>query len=624
MRKEFIDYIENLKEVNKYKDEYLIIDGDDNEIIEKFHTITKNQRLCFERNNQILDKILYNRILNNDDLSKEEINEYQEFASNLFTHQIQLDVAIAYEIHSWLLDLAIKRQDHDLIIEESYFKGLAIYYIYLNDITLDECEETFYTPFNYTKEEYFKLSKKARNYFNRSMGNYLMCLSRTKNTQLDVDKLISQYERVIEFQSDKEVRALDPDINWDLFIYTEKTNFTSVLTPLKNDLYTDDTRLIDQLYTYIKDCYDEGVEKINLTVTPSSSVMLYRYYSAQYYKKIITLEELCDKLEKLSTPNLNDPLNYDSIQRIFQNSANLILYLHKLKKQGYEVNERITNVLNEMDYHISELSPSDHTKLFFSTMDLYIQISFMTLPEDQLYDRILHTTVYQSFQLFIHINMLKVICCDLCQYLIVKHPEYFLSLPNIDSIDKVLEMEQEIISMIEKFIILHDVGSVQMLSIITNFGRNLTNLERTILTNHPIDSFKMMISAPIDENIKKMTIAHHRSYDNKSGYPSLEVIKKYCSTDQQPYRILLDIFHVASTLEAATDTVLRPYRTPKDIDTILDEMRTKRGTEYSPLVLDLFNDKTLKQIITNLLSKVRKEIIVDTVKHYRKIQNNSF
>jgi adenylate cyclase len=122
---------------------------------------------------------------------------------------------------------------------------------------------------------------------------------------------------------------------------------------------------------------------------------------------------------------------------------------------------------------------------------------------------------------------------------------------------------------------IHDLGKISVPTSLLSMPRKLTELEFRLIKTHPQAGYEILKDIDFPWPIARMVLEHHERMDG-SGYPN-------GLTGEQ---ILIEsrIMTVADCVEAiATD---RPYRPALGIDYALQEIESKRGAFYDPVVVD--------------------------------------
>lgn len=135
--------------------------------------------------------------------------------------------------------------------------------------------------------------------------------------------------------------------------------------------------------------------------------------------------------------------------------------------------------------------------------------------------------------------------------------------------------------------LLHDIGKIGIPDSILMKAGKLTTEEFDIMKKHPEMGHAIIHgSTPFQERgIDKTVLYHHERIDGK-GYPEGR------SSSEIP--LGAKIVSVADAFDAMTS--VRPYRPALDYEKAVDQLVQGKGTQFDPLVVDLFLDTISSQI----------------------------
>ncbi len=125
----------------------------------------------------------------------------------------------------------------------------------------------------------------------------------------------------------------------------------------------------------------------------------------------------------------------------------------------------------------------------------------------------------------------------------------------------------------------HDIGKIGISDSILLKNGKLTDEEYDEIKTHPIIGKNILSNAAIFEDIIPIVLYHHERYDGK-GYP-------YGLHDKD-IPLLARVVAVADAFDAMTSR--RSYRSELDIDYVKEELRSKTGTQFDPIVATTFLD----------------------------------
>jgi putative nucleotidyltransferase with HDIG domain len=130
---------------------------------------------------------------------------------------------------------------------------------------------------------------------------------------------------------------------------------------------------------------------------------------------------------------------------------------------------------------------------------------------------------------------------------------------------------------IQRGALLHDIGKIGVPEFILRKARALNERERVVLQEHPLLGYEMIEEFDFLRKAALIVLYHHERYDG-SGYP-FGLIGEEIPLEAR-------IFALTDTLDAITSD--RPYRKGKSFEEALREMETCRGSQFDPVLLDVF------------------------------------
>lgn len=133
--------------------------------------------------------------------------------------------------------------------------------------------------------------------------------------------------------------------------------------------------------------------------------------------------------------------------------------------------------------------------------------------------------------------------------------------------------------------LLHDVGKQHIPQRILIKETTLDQDEWEAIERHPVYGWEYANSAKLDQPIQEIILHHHLWFDGQGGYPDQSGMKRPS--------LLAQITTVADVVDAMTQD--RPYRRALSVETSLDYLREKSGSQFGPAVVSCVN-KNLSQV----------------------------
>ena len=123
----------------------------------------------------------------------------------------------------------------------------------------------------------------------------------------------------------------------------------------------------------------------------------------------------------------------------------------------------------------------------------------------------------------------------------------------------------------------HDIGKLLIPINILNKKSKLSDVEFDLIKRHPLWGSKSLSDSDTLKHIAKYINYHHERWDGK-GYPN--------GLERNEIPIISQILSLADTWDAMTSN--RSYRSSLTKEAALDEVRSNKGSQFSPDVVDAF------------------------------------
>lgn len=251
-------------------------------------------------------------------------------------------------------------------------------------------------------------------------------------------------------------------------------------------------------------------------------------------------------------------------------------------------------------------------------LSLFIRNRMLTVQDKREY--LIRTMGVLMIDTYSHSKAMVAYAKVIITHIIDHHPHLLYDVfPKMHTAKSVQKHRDELLSFIETACLIHDIGKLAQIPIITNSYRKLTDHEFQILRKHPSTGRNMLRDEAYFDQFEDVIEGHHCSYDGKSGYPTGYQFK------HPNQRILVDIVSICDSLEAATSHIGRNYRAAKPFCQIMDEFYSQSGTRYNPDVLeaiisspDTYNE--LKEMVDQNWKSVYSDIFQEIVQEHNKGQ----
>jgi putative nucleotidyltransferase with HDIG domain len=139
---------------------------------------------------------------------------------------------------------------------------------------------------------------------------------------------------------------------------------------------------------------------------------------------------------------------------------------------------------------------------------------------------------------------------------------------------------------LEQVAMLHDMTKLELPRAILEKAGPLTADEWDKVQKHPELGYQMVRNAPFLQEAGEIILCHHERYDG-GGYP------RGLTGEEIP--LASRVFAVADAYSAMTSD--RPYRKAVSHTTAIEEIKSGRGTQFDPKVVEAFLEANLKGLI---------------------------
>jgi response regulator RpfG family c-di-GMP phosphodiesterase len=136
--------------------------------------------------------------------------------------------------------------------------------------------------------------------------------------------------------------------------------------------------------------------------------------------------------------------------------------------------------------------------------------------------------------------------------------------------------EHELVTL-ERGVFLHDIGKIHMPDSVLQKPGVLSDAERTVMQRHSMIGYEMLRHNPLLTDAAEIVLTHHERF-NGSGYPM------GLKGEEIPFGAR--ICAITDTFDALTS--IRPYRTPMSFEEACAYIRSERGRQFDPEIVDTF------------------------------------
>ncbi len=584
------------------------------------------RRIIFETN-ELLETHLSPFLNSPETLSDEDAAELQELAEKLSGYKENIDTGLSYDIRVALIKHANVIGDEQALIRNTFFKGLALFYLdkMLFRAEMSECYETVIS----FAKNYEKYDRDSRNLIVRAFGNYYISVA-----DLNIDETFRRYDLALDFWQNT-AKVVDPDFPWEAYLFNLHENLCSnTISALRSERVvhvTDEHKR--RLLESAKLLYDTRMSKGDIESNDHTTLQvkcLYFYMAAQYHNDIININELCDFLYTIYL-EADDDYNYDDLYKKLHVSALFLFYLGKVDTHDFP-QEDLIEITRQIEGDVTRYVmniPDTLSRPYVTTMLTNFALGSHKLMDDYVYLKmLLSMTVFRHPPTYVHSVMVSKISFSIVEYVIKHHPEKLVGLPSIKTIQDVKDKAGEILLFVWFAGLIHDIGKIVYSHMVSFYVRKLNDKEFEMIKQHSDrarDFIKKSPSVDVDtlmyDTVQSATnlqfstnpelfdcfsdiaFGHHKSFNGKFGYP------KDFDNLISPVKTIIDIVSIADSIDAATDKVGRSYAREKTLEDMREDLLSQIGDRYCPFMTKLiFDNDELYNKIDYDLSNYRYDI----------------
>lgn len=605
------EYLANLRQIKERSDFRPDPSSSPQEQIAYIRREAKELNRLQGRNNALLNQMFYQKVPEH--ITDKEARDWFLFACHLVDDYKQADLGLAYQLHRRLLRRARAIGHWEGILEELYYCGLTLHY--LNSMASNSQQVVYYQQVREYFEEgasflphFEALDTKSRAYILRCLGNIHLGYPSfvpefaSKEIPMLYKAQTQCFDRAYKVMTDPGLRALDPDLPWEDYVYALHFGRTSLLGLIRTDGGTRELReMVYQSASFVYQRQEQAAKRRQLAL---SSRTIYVYAAARYHTGRIPCETLMEILLKES----ERPEEGEGMANLIYRRLSLVAYLR---------------------YYLSQCTPKGRES-FASRVERAEKLSYQFVKKTPLTDYFSQAVFYMRNSVMVSItsgdSSVSKKCASLLQWFLACHRPTYVHSMMVSWLTKaillrLLEVNPDIlnqevagvwkgasdtnrlISKAGEAALYHDVGKISLLDIVSNCGRRLTDEEFRLIHLHPELGSWMLGGIKGMELCAETAQNHHRYYNELGGYPRLPGGRGdyHCN-------LLTDIVTVADSMDAGTDDIGRSYAEGKQFESLLLELREGYNKRYAGYVVDLFDDQEYCQSLFCQMEETRRQI----------------
>lgn len=614
MKSPYKDYVDNLSAAGTFVKPSVTSDMPVDEVIEKIRESAEKLAVLHDENDRILKEILF--LKTPQTLTADEVDQLVELADTLFNYNESLDVGIAYKIHRLLLDYAEYKNDVDFTVRELYYCGITL--LYLNTRQPEQGINLFikdiYYYFN-RGAEYIDMYEQLEN--TKTRAYIIRCLGNTKygiehfygsnddssvyNINSGWDEYMDCFRRTMSIVEDEHYRKLDPDIQWDAFVYSMHYDRTQFLTGLRNEYNPEIAACVLESAEYVYKNQVEQSKKLRGRIVLAARTQ-YVYAAARYHAGRIDIHELLDTLFELYEQIDEKNFSKDNIWSMLMLPDYLLFYSKDLDEdEQRDIQPRLHRCFDKLN-HFMYLLPSSNEYILQISSSIKTTVEYVSANDKNFYRYILNYILACHPPTYIHSKVVALLTRRIFGRMLEVNPE---ALHGAFGLSSTGANRDEALEQAYFCGLYHDLGKCMLLNYISIYGRRLLNEEFMSIKLHPLFGYNLLNNFGLT-TYAAAALHHHRTFDSLGGYPFPAV------SCPESIHTVIDIITVADSLDAGTDNIGRSYAVAKSYEKLVDELRLGKGTRYAPEVVELFDDPDFCGELKEFLRVSRRDVYADT------------
>lgn len=527
----------------------------------------------------------------------------KDFLNELMKTGQCVDTPIAFRISKLLLRYYQTRGDVDKTVHMLEF--CTVFEIIIKE-HLDDYEGSMYARLSEKYLDNFEeLSERAKKSL---LNSWLLCVINRRDMTYGLRKykeIKGKFEKIRweagkDFMAAMYVRCRQNVLGFTLEVCrrTEQARKAGVAPDAVNRIDIEkEAPYIEELSNALR----EALEAENVQSVIGDRVVAGLYcVQAEYHLGRLTMEELLCRIQEYAVPH-DDYNEVEKCSALFTANAYYLDYLYKCS--CYDEKYILEKSAQIVKYVLSQAKTMEPYLGSYQTNNCVLMLvnsASNIMDFDSFKNTVLSATVYANKALYVHTMVVKEICSILLGYILEHDPQYLDGVGG-HSWQECRDNPGEVMELMEKCTLFHDIGKYFCLDYVSNSSRSLTEDEFEVIKDHPANFMKIYqgeMSREV-ECVRDCALLHHLWYNEKGGYPRGRHMAS------KPF---VNILSIADSLDAATDNIGRPYGQGKTLEHMLREFDGMRDERYCGYVIDLLHVDEIKRKIEYALGERRRAI----------------
>lgn len=581
MREYQIHYIENLKRVQELMDFSGWRPQGPKEFCrlreqrrgEAGRLVQENTRLLRDNLMPVLDDIV--------SVSEDEAEELAEFAAALAGGVRQLDLVLGCTVHEALVTYAKHWNKRELLIQELYYAGLALFYMQSRISSTGKRLYNWKVGMMFGEAaSYFKHydeidSMETRGFIHRAMANLALSYQNVE-TPAEGEKKARIIRRSLQVLNDPAFHEKSPSLPWEVYIGKSHQERTTLMTLLRSGV--DDPQIVREVMESAQYVWEQQQENSRRKGTPMVQRWVLGYEAALYHCGVQPLTKLLQCMEDAYMER-NDCDYSDA--GVYSNIFLVGLYADYLKRDEELVQKKkeLLKYMYRMLMRYVQNAPNNQLSEGVTRNLLETMKTFIEYPDGLSYKEfLLQMIVCRDPDAYVFARGVAGVSAMLMNAMIEEQPQELAGLPGIDGAGGAAQRREELVQFAYDSGMLHDVGMIAFAGSVRSCGRSWLDPEREMYACHAYAGWQMLQRCDSTRAYAQTALGHSAFYSGEGGYPP-EYVRA-----ENPCAVVTDIVAVAAYLLRMTMGILFPGRPRLSAAEAVGQLKELAGSRFSPAV----------------------------------------
>ncbi len=524
----------------------------------------------------------------------------EEFADTLTAGRQPLDLALAEQLHTALLNVHRRSKRRERIIKALYKLGMVRYQTWNMLTGIDGPTAEQYTArMRYCFAEasgylkyYQEFDEETLSYILRSLANIYL------GSFADWRERLGVVRHTMQVFTDDRYRAAAPGLPWERYMDAVHRQMLSVLPHSfpEGNLSPDEVEDVMDSALLI---YERQLQQAAQEAKDLEASRLLPYSRIEFSCGLISKEAFLSYMEELMDAAAPARFDSDTSYRIISMPAFYVQYLLQMPGLIPPRRKYIDQLYARMLDYIRTIPAAEVSEATYlhmrQTLSVFLEqeggLPYLELARSMM--------LWLAPELYAHGYAVGRMAQVLSQAILSGEPGYFDDIPQIAALAGRLEKLRAVSKLSFTAGILHDIGKLSFTSLYDHAGRQLLSSEAEALRLHT-ETARRLQNYPSTELYADAARGHHRWYDGSGGFP--EDFRR----QESATRALVDVIALSNFLDSEPDNAKLPYHTSPFEDRVREALRLE-GRRFSPLVTVCLRDPSVLEQLKTLYETGRRE-----------------